>query len=189
MVVGLQAQKNNSQLNLRIGQYRAILMTPELVSDDWVRWIGDPFMMTPLGMKPRIVDRPYLQQYVMQMHAKQRALIGVFQESSRRHVGIIEVGFDRKHFTAHVELFLDITTIDFSAVAKEVVPELFQYLAQRFKIEKFCASVPETHLQAIRYFQEYGWELEAVLTEEMPAPALKRRINMQQFGWTSPNLG
>ena len=173
---------------MHLGTYRAVLMSPELVSDAWVNWIADPFVMLPLGIKPRFSNRQELQRYVRFMHAQERAVIGIFQAKTELHVGIIEVFFDRKHFTANIDVLIDMRNYSFAAVADAVLPGLLKHLARRFKIAKFSALIPETHKQALEYYTEADWELEAELMEEIPSQALHRRLNAKQFAWFPPKM-
>ena len=158
-------------------------MSPERVSDAWVRWVADPHLMLPLGVKPRATDKQQLARYVMQMHARQRAVIGIIGGSPEQHIGLIEVSFERKHRVATVEVLIDIRTYDYAGVAREVLPCVLGHLANRFKIEKFVAMVPETHARALAYYTGSDWSFEAELMEEVPSPALERRLNMHQFAW------
>ena len=66
------------KLDLRCGHYRAVLMSPDRVSDNWVQWVGDPKIMLPLGVKPHTSDKRQLARYVVENHARQRAIIGIF---------------------------------------------------------------------------------------------------------------
>jgi len=160
-----------------------MLMSPERVSDAWVQWVADPFIMLPLGVKPRRTDKQQLSRYVMQMHARQRAVIGIFGGEPEQHIGLIEVSFERRHLVATIEVLIDIRRHDYAAVAREVLPRVLGHLANRFKIEKFVAMVPETHAGALAYFGGGDWSLEAELAEEAPSDALARRLNMHQFAW------
>jgi hypothetical protein len=179
----LQQRPAPPRLSLTCGNFNAVLMSPERVSDDWVKWVADPLLMLPLGIQPRSTSKQELARYVMQRHSTQCAVIGIFSRAPERHVGLIEVTFDRKHLAATIELLINTRNHDFARVAKEVMPPLLTHLASRFTIEKFCALVPETHLTALAYYSAGDWSLEAELLDEVPSAALGRRLNIRQFAW------
>lgn len=181
----MQTRQGAAPLDLKCGRYRLVLMSPERVTDAWVRWVADPAIMLPLGVKPRAASKQQLAQYVMQMQAQQRAVVGIFLGQSQ-HVGLIEVAFQRQHLTATIEILVDVRNHGFERVAGEVLPDLLPYLARRFRIEKFTALIPETYEHALAYFAASDWSLEARLEEEMFAPGHGRHLNIMQYAWFPP---
>ena len=171
------------KLDLRCGHYRAVLMSPDRVSDNWVQWVGDPKIMLPLGVKPHTSDKRQLARYVVENHARQRAIIGIFGGSPEQHIGLVEVTFERKHLAAVIDVLIDSRKHDFQRVAKEVVPPLLSHLADRFKIEKFMALVPDCNTPALAYFAGSDWSFEAEFIEEAVSAALERRLNIKQYAW------
>jgi len=179
----LQQPQNIAQLDLRCGDYRIRLMSPRLVSDDWSRWLADPKIMLPRGLRPRRVSKEQLGQYVMRMHANQRAIIGIFDAETDGHLGVLEMNFDRKHLIAMVEIMVDTHRVSLARVAGEVLPCLLPRISRRFGIDKYVAQVPQTNQEAIAYFSASDWILEAELTDEIPGLRDGRRLTMMQFAW------
>lgn len=158
-------------------------MTPRLVSDDWARWLADPRIMLPRGLRPRLASREQLGQYVMRMHANQRAVIGIFDAESDRPLGVLEMSFDRKHLIAMIELMVDTHRESLARVAGEVLPCLLPRISRRFAIEKYVVQVPETDKEAMAFFSESDWLREAELADEVPAPRDGSRLTVTQFAW------
>jgi hypothetical protein len=182
----VQQRQNIVQLDLRCGAYRVRLMSPRLVSDDWARWLADPRIMLPRGVKPRNVSRQQLGQYVMRMHANQRAVIGIFDAESDRHLGVLEMTVDRKHLIAMVELMVDTQRESLAQVAGEVLPFLLPRISRKFGLEKYVVQVPETNREAIAFFSTSDWILEAELVDEVPGAGDGSRLTVTQFAWFPP---
>ena len=182
----VQQPRNIVQLDLRCGGYRVRLMSPRLVSDDWARWLADPRITLPRGFKPRIVSREQLGQYVTRMHANQRAVIGIFDAESDRHLGVLELIVDRKHLIAMVELMVDTERESLARVAGEVLPFLLPRVSRKFGLEKYIVQVPDTNKEAIAFFSASDWILEAELVDEVPGTREGDRLTVTQFAWFPP---
>jgi hypothetical protein len=182
----VQQRQNAIQLDLLCGGYRVRLMSPRLVSDEWARWLADPQIMLPRGFRPRAANKQQLAQYVMRQHANQRAIVGIFDAASDRHLGILEMSFDRKHLIALVDLTVDTHSESLARVAEEVMPRLLTRISNRFGVEKYVAQLPETNTDALAYFSSSDWVREAELKDEVPGPEDGSRLNVVQFAWFPP---
>ena len=182
----MQQRRNIIQLDLRCGGYRVRLMSPQLVSDDWARWLADPRIMLPRGLMPRRASREQLTQYVRRMHANQRAIIGIFDAESGRHLGVLEMTFDRQHLIAMVELMVDTHRESLTRVAGEVFACLLPRISRKFAIEKYVVQVAETNQEAFAFFSSSDWIREAELADEIPGPRDGNRLTVTQFAWFPP---
>lgn len=170
-------------LDMQCGGYRVRLMSPALVSDAWVRWLADPGIMRPRGARPVRASKEQIGQYVRRMHARQRAVIGIFDGVTHRHAGVLTLNFDRQHLLGLVDLLADTGIENYGRIAGDVMPCLLPRIAKRFRIEKFIAQIPETDVHALAYFASSDWQLEAVLADEIPGLDAGSRLDVRQFAW------
>lgn len=163
-------------------RFRLTPVTPDTVSDNWIRWTGDPVLMSQLNARTARLSRADLQRYVAAAWRRKRTILGIFARADGDHIGLYEVSIDPRNANVTIDVLIDQQRYELSNVLSETDPVLLEFLARERGLEKAIAMVVETYVPAIRHFEATGWLKEGILRQEHPAVAGNRRLDVIQFG-------
>jgi hypothetical protein len=163
-------------------RFRLSPLTPDKVSDNWIRWTGDPVLMSQLNARTARLSRADLQRYVTAAWQRKRTILGIYAKANGDHIGLYEAAIDPRNANVTLDVLVDQQRYDLSNVLSETDPVLLEFLARQRGVEKAVAMVVETYIPAIRHFEATGWLKEGLLRQEYPAVAGNRRLDVIQFG-------
>lgn len=163
-------------------RFRLTPITPETVSDEWLRWTSDPQLMGQMNARVAKLTRTDLQRYLVESQRQMRAIVGIYSRKDGVHVGLYETEITQEHRNVTVDVLVDQGRYDLASVLRETDPALLTYLAGRFGLEKAVAKVVETYKPLILHFEQTGWRKEGVLRQEHPAASGPGRLDVFQFG-------
>ena len=163
-------------------RFRLAPIGPDKVSDDWVRWTGDPILMSQLNARAMRLTRADIQGYVAAAWRSRRMIIGIYARPTTQHVGLYEAVVDGRHGNLTLDVLVDQHRYDLSNVLSETDPALLDFFVSQHRIEKAIALVVETYAPLIRHYEGTGWLREGVLRQEYQAVAGTRRLDAVQFG-------
>lgn len=163
-------------------RFRLTPITPETVSDEWLRWTADPELMRQMNARVLKLTRADLQRYLVAAQRQGRAVVGIYSRKDGAHVGLYETEISEEHRNVTIDVLVDQRRYDLSNVLRESDPALLSYLAARFGLEKAVAKVVETYGPAILHFEQTGWVKEGVLRQENPSASGAGRLDVMQFG-------
>jgi hypothetical protein len=157
-------------------------ITPPMVTERWVKWTTDNFLMGQINSKTLNLSKVDIQRYVVSAIKNRRSIFGIFRKLDFDHIGLYELMNDQQHRVVNLDVLVDIPKYDLHTVMTETDPVLLSYLNKNFGVEKAVASVPATFSAAIKHYEKDKWLREGVLREELPALKPNRRVDAIQFG-------
>lgn len=163
-------------------RFRLTPITPEMVSDEWLRWTSDPLLMGQMNARVAKLTRTDLQRYLVDAQRQKRAVVGVYGRKDRSHVGLYETEINEENRLITIDVLIDQHKYDLASVLRETDPVLLSYLAGRFGLEKAVAKVVETYKPLILHFEQSGWLREGLLRQENPSATGFGRLDVIQFG-------
>jgi hypothetical protein len=163
-------------------RYRLALITPDRVTDDWLRWTEDVALMRQMNSRLRKLTRADLQRYVVASQKVGRAIVGIYGLRGGAHIGLYEAELNARHRIVTIDVLVDQQRFDLPSVLTETDPALLDHLARRFGTQKAVAKIVETHTAALRHFEATGWRKEGVLRQEQPSADGRHRLDVIQFG-------
>lgn len=162
--------------------FRMAPLSPDMVSDNWVRWARDPVLMAQLNARAMQPTRADIQRYVVASWRSKRMIIGIYALANAEHIGIYEVSIDPRHGNVRLDMLVDPQRYALSRVLPETDPALLRFFAKEHRIEKAIAEVIETNIPLVRHLETTGWLKEGVLRQEYAAVSGNRRLDAVQFG-------
>lgn len=162
--------------------FRISPISPDKVSDAWIRWSGDPLLMAQANARAARLSRADLQRYVAAAWKSRRMIIGIYARATGDHIGLYEASLDPRHGNVTIDTLIDQQTNVLSSVLAETDPVLLDFFFTQHRVEKAIAKVVETNAALIHHYEKTGWLKEGVLRQEVEAAAGGRRLNMVQFG-------
>jgi hypothetical protein len=163
-------------------RFRLIPVSPDRVSDNWIKWTADPVLMSQLNARTAKLTRADLQRYVVSAYKRKRTIVGIYVKANGDHIGLYEAAIDPRNANVTLDVLIDQQRYDLSNVLSETDPVLLDFLARERGVEKAIALVVETYVPAIKHFEATGWKREGLLRQEYPAVDGKRRLDVIQFG-------
>lgn len=170
------------KLELLTRRFRLSPVSPDKVSENWVRWTADPLLMAQLNIRPPKLSRVQIQAHVAAAWKGGKAVFGIYLRSSGDHVGLYEVALDRRNANATLDVLIDQHRHDLADVLSETDPAFLSFLAARHGVEKAVVQVVETYEPAIRHYERANWQREGVLRQERRAVTGDRHLDVVQFG-------
>ncbi|MCA0433101.1 MAG: hypothetical protein LCH46_07530 [Proteobacteria bacterium] len=172
----------SAQLSFAAGDYVVTMLKPNMVTDAWLSWLADPFIMAELNTVPRRFSRDELSAYIVTMAAKEKAVIGIFNTATRQQLGLFEVQMDRNHLSASLNFIGDLRRKESEAAFRVALDALCNRLRQQFKVGKFTFNTPATFKSIRPILVALGWSEEGVLRNEVPAASGQGRVDVVCFG-------
>ncbi len=168
--------------DLTTKRFRLSPISPDKVSDNWLRWTGDPVLMARMNARAVKLSRADLERYVAARWKSRRMIIGIYALAGGDHVGLYEAAIDPGNANVTLDTLIGQQRYALSDVLGETDPVLLGFFAGQLRIEKVVAQVVETNAPLIRHYEATGWMKEGVLRQEVEAAAGGRRLDMVQFG-------
>jgi hypothetical protein len=163
-------------------RFRLAPISPDKVSDNWVRWTGDPVLMSQLNARVMKLTRADIQRYVAAAWKNRRMIIGIYARTTGDHIGLYEAAVDARNASVKLDMLIDPQGYSLSDVLSETDPPLLGFFAKQHRVEKAIAQVVETNSALISHLAATGWHKEGVLRQEYAAVAGNRRLDAVQFG-------
>ncbi|MFZ5675393.1 MAG: hypothetical protein ACOZAM_20750 [Pseudomonadota bacterium] len=163
-------------------RFRLTPITPDKVSDEWLRWTSDPDLMGQMNARVTKLTRTDLQRYLVAAQGQKRAVVGIYGRKDRAHLGLYETEINEENRLVTLDVLIDQHRYDLANVLRETDSALLSYLAGRFGLEKAVAKVVETYKPLILHLEQSGWRREGVLRQENPSAAGFGRLDVIQFG-------
>lgn len=170
------------KLELLTRRFRLSPVGPDKVSENWLGWTRDSFLMAQLNMRPGKLSLVQIQQHVAAAWKGGKAVFGIYLRSHGDHVGLYEVALDRRNANATLDMLIDQHRYDLGDVLSETDPAILSFLAGSHGVEKAVVQLVETYEPAIRYYETANWRREGVLRQERQAVTGGHRLDVVQFG-------
>ncbi|MGE0006562.1 MAG: GNAT family N-acetyltransferase [Parvibaculaceae bacterium] len=162
-------------------RFRLSPLSPDKVSDSWMKWTGDPLLMSQLNARVMKPSRADLQRYVAAAWQNKRILVGIYSRRDADHVGLYEAAVDARHANVTLDVLVDPQRYVLSNVLTETDPVLLDFFVKQYRIEKVIAKVVETNAPLIRHYEATGWLKEGILRQEVQSVAGNGRLDVVQF--------
>jgi hypothetical protein len=163
-------------------RFRLSALTPDKVSDSWIRWTGDPVLMSQMNARIVKLSRADLQRYVVAAWRSKRMIVGIYSKAGGDHLGLYELAVEPRSANVTFDALVDQQRYAVSNVLAETDPHILAFLVKEHRVEKAVAQVVETNLPLIRHYEATGWLKEGVLRQEVQSAGGPGRLDVVQFG-------
>jgi hypothetical protein len=163
-------------------RYRLAPISPDKVSDNWIRWTSNPVLTSQLNVRAVKVTRADLQRHVAATWKSGQMIIGIYARANGDHIGLYTVSVDPRNGNVTLDAIIGQQSHDLASVLTETDPVLLDFLAKEHRVQKAASVVVETYVPLIRHLEATGWQKEGVLRQEYQAISSGRRLDAVQFG-------
>jgi [ribosomal protein S5]-alanine N-acetyltransferase len=152
------------------GHVTLFQLTPDLVSDAYVGWLGEPEVNRYLEVRFRPQGRADVEAFVAAMAASERdLLLGISDTTLGRHVGNIRLGpIDRNHGLGEIGIMIGDRAAWGRGVATAAIRRVADIARHELGLRKLSAGCYAVNAGSRRAFEKAGFTVEAV----RPAHAL-----------------
>lgn len=140
------------------------LLTPELVSDAYVAWLGDPEINRYLESRFATHDRASTQAFVASIAASSKDLMfGIRSRSLGRHVGNIKLGpIDRHHGTGEIGLMIGDRNAWGRGIASTAIKQICEIAFAELGLRRVTAGCYASNGGSQRAFERAGFTVEGI---------------------------
>ncbi len=172
----------NPAIQMRESGFAIRTMLPGDACDDYLQWIADQDLMGPLNMPARRLTISQLQDHISQFDNKLRHLLGLFDETAGKLIGIILLDFNAEHRSARFSLFVGDRQY-WGDRRMHPLGRAFQaYLFERKGIEKLRCQIGIDNHRMIGTAKMMGLKMEGLLRGEIRSYRDGSRIDQFVFG-------
>jgi RimJ/RimL family protein N-acetyltransferase len=136
-------------------------------SNRWAEWMSEPEAMHMLNSPARTWKKSDVINYIKQFDQRSRLLVGVFEKSTWKHIGIltIEIDFTASRFL--VNYLVGEPEYRNKGVTNDITVPFRDYLFETLGLETMaCTALSRNHV-IIHYLLKTGWKLEKTLKEHV----------------------
>jgi [ribosomal protein S5]-alanine N-acetyltransferase len=139
-------------------------LTPALVSDDYVGWLGDPEVNRYLEVRFREQRRADVEAFVAAMEASERdLLLGISDLTLGRHVGNIKLGpIDRNHKLGEIGIMIGDRAAWGRGIGTAAIRRIADIAGHELGLRKLSAGCYAANLASRKAFERAGFAVEAV---------------------------
>lgn len=92
-----QRRASDRLVNIETDRFRLRTLKPSDASREFLDWIANPELMTPLNMPPRNLNQDELESYIEAFDNRSRYLVGMFDKQNDTHFGILVMDVNNTH--------------------------------------------------------------------------------------------
>lgn len=140
------------------------LLTPELVSDDYVGWLNDSDVKRYLESRFVLQDRASVEAFVARMLASDSDLfLGILDCALGRHVGNIKLGpIDRRHGLGEIGIMIGDRAAWGRGIGTAAIRTLETIAREALGLRKLTAGCYASNVGSSRAFEKAGFAVEGV---------------------------
>lgn len=142
-------------------------LTPADASRDYLSWIADKDVMTPLNMPARKLTLGNLANHIAGFDNQQRYLVGMFDKEAGTHFGIYLIDASPQHRLAKLSFLIGEHAFRGIGALRETAAGLINHLFTRCGMEKIAAQVIIGNETSIAALEALGFEREGTMRGEI----------------------
>jgi RimJ/RimL family protein N-acetyltransferase len=129
-------------------------------SDRWASWTADPEAAYMLNAPARNLKKSDLIDYINRFDQESRLLLGVFEQKTGSHIGILTIDIDHADRRFLVNLLIGEPEYRNKGVTNDITVPCRDYLFETLGLKKMlCTALARNHV-IIHYLLQTGWKLE-----------------------------
>ena len=169
-------------IQLRESGFLVRTMLPGDACTDYQDWIADPELMGPLNMPARRLTISQLQDHISGFDNKLRHLLGLFDETDGKLIGIVLLDFNTEHRTARFSVLVGNRDYWGDRRIHPLARAFQAYLFERKGIEKLRCQIGTDNHRMIGTAKLMGLKMEGLLRGEIRSTRDGSRIDQFVFG-------
>jgi len=140
-------------------------------SDRWASWMADPEAVYMLNAPPRSLKKTDLIDYINRFDQKSRLLLGVFEQKTGTHIGILTIDIDHADGRFLVNMLIGEPEYRNKGVTNDITVPFRDYLFETLGLRKMmCTALARNHV-IIHYLLKTGWTLDKTLKQHVKSHA------------------
>ena len=151
-------------------------------SDDWGNWMLEPSTLKALNAAPLKLDADMIRSYIASFDRKKSHLLGIFQKTDGKLIGIRAIYIDWPHREFMVNILIGQVGQRSKGAMRETRDALYHMLFEDWGLEVVRATVLASNTFVNTYMQAEGWTL--MRTIRKPATGGGEIIEVHEYQMT-----
>src|SRR5260370_22418572 len=151
------------KISVDCGKYLLRTINIGDASDRWASWMADPEAVYMLKAPPRSLKKTDLIDYINRFDQKSRLLLGVFEQKTGTHIGILTIDIDHRDGRFLVNMLIGEPEYRNKGVANDITVPFRDYFFETLGLKKIMATALARNHVIIHYLVKTGWKLEKTL--------------------------
>lgn len=185
-----------SSLKFQVGQERAAgagvavdtkrfhlrTLQPSDASRDYLEWIADPEIMTPLNMPPRKLTMDELRAYIASFDNKSRHLIGMFDKGTGTHFGVLMFEVSEMHGLGKMAFLIGHADFKRVGAFRETAAGAIAHMFEARGLEKVTVYVMKGNEPSMKALEAIGFSNEGTLRGQVKSLLGDGRLDQYHYG-------
>jgi RimJ/RimL family protein N-acetyltransferase len=171
-------------LRFDCGKYFLRTIRREDASERWAGWMSDPWTIAALNLPPRQLQKPDIVAYLRGFDQRAHILLGVFEKSARRHVGIVRVDLDPSGTQGFVNVLIGEPEHRHKGLLAQIALATLDYCFERAGLARMTASTLQRNQSIVRFLRHSGWTLDAAKRQQVTSAADGGALDLCTFTLT-----
>ena len=145
---------------IHCGAYLVRTVRPKDASDRWASWMSDPEAAHMLNSPVTKLTKDDIVHYIKHFDQRSRLLLGVFEKTSRLHLGITRLDIDYTSGEALLNILIGEKHYRNKGVASTIAIPCIDYFFKNPNLKAIKASVLARNKIVLHYMLAIGWKLD-----------------------------
>ena len=154
------AKKN---ISIDCGKYLIRSINIDDASDRWASWMTDPEALYMLNAPARNLKKSDLIDYINRFDQRFRLLLGMFEQKTGTHIGILTMDIDHADGRFLVNMLIGEPEFRNKGITNELTVPFRDYFFETLGLRKIMATALARNHVIIHYLLKTGWKLEKTL--------------------------
>ena len=168
----VQSKISKKRVRLDCGNYLVRTVKIEDASERWGNWLANAEACFMLNAPARPLKKSEIVSYIKSFDQRSHLLLGVFEKSSWKHLGIFKVDLDHEKSEFLVSMLIGDPEYRHRRVTSSISQPCREYFFGTLGLKTARATVLAHNSPAINYLRKFGWTL-----DKTPAQRVKSRAN------------
>jgi RimJ/RimL family protein N-acetyltransferase len=165
------SSSRKKSVSIDCGKYLIRSINVDDASDRWASWMTDPEALYMLNAPARNLKKTDLIDYINRFDQKSRLLLGVFEQKTGSHIGILTIDIDHADGRFLVNLLIGEPEYRNKGVTNDITVPFRDYFFETLGLNKIMATALARNHVIIHYLVKTGWKLEKTLERHVKSHA------------------
>jgi RimJ/RimL family protein N-acetyltransferase len=152
-------------------KYLIRTVTTDDASDRWASWMTDPDAAYMLNAPARNLKKTDLIDYINRFDQRSRLLLGIFEQQTGTHIGILTIDIDQADGRFLVNMLIGEPEYRNKGVTNDITVPFRDYFFETLGLKKIMATALARNHVIIHYLLKTGWKLEKTLKQHVKSHA------------------
>jgi RimJ/RimL family protein N-acetyltransferase len=166
------------EVRVEAGRYLFRTLTEADASERWGEWPADPEAAYLLNAPARKLTRPEIAEYIRSFDQRSRLLLGIFDQETNKHIGIITLAIDRAASRGLGNILIGEPDYRNQGVLTTIRRQLGDFLFDTLGLQTMVGSVLAHNHVVLDWLRKQGWTIERTLKGQIKSQSGDKMLDV-----------